>query len=80
MSVKIEKNTAKELVLYKKNNIQKMIEEILHRWRETSVEQFLNNAKTGHHKNAENDAIDLRQLLIEEEKLDKLLYQISGDN
>lgn len=79
MTIEIEKDTAIQLILYKKNDIQNMIEEILHRWGEISVDQFLINAKKGNHKNAENDAIDLRQLLIEEEKLNTLLGTISGD-
>ena len=45
MTVEIEKDTAKQLILYKKNDLQNMIEEILQRWGEISVDQFLTNAK-----------------------------------
>ena len=79
MTVQLEKDTAMNLITYKKNSIYKMIEEILNRWKEVSIDQFLNNAKIGIHKNAENDAIDLKQLLIEEKKLNELLASILGD-
>ena len=79
MTVQLEKDTAMNLITYKKNSIYKMIEEILNRWKEVSIDQFLHNAKIGVHKNAENDAIDLKQLLVEEKKLNDLLASISGD-
>ena len=75
----MEKDTAMNLITYKKNSIHNMIEEILKRWKEASIDQFLHNAKIGIHKNAENDAIDLKQLLIEEKKLNELLASILGD-
>lgn len=72
----MKKEVAEELITYKLRQIQAVIEEILTRWNETSAEQFLQKAKDGRHENAENDAIDLRQLLIEEEKLQTLLNKL----
>lgn len=72
----MKKEEAEELITYKLRQIQAEIEEILARWNETSAEQFLQKARDGRHENAENDAIDLRQLLLEEEKLQALLNKI----
>ena len=72
-SVSLKKNTAIELVSYKLRNIRKEIEKILPRWNETSAQNFLNNAQIGKYSEAENDAIDLKQLLLEEKKLKNLM-------
>ncbi len=76
MTTELEKETAMDLIRYKLRDIQNMIEDILNRWNEVSNEQFLENARNGHHINAENDAIDLRQLIVEEETLNQLLGSI----
>ncbi|MFW9925014.1 MAG: hypothetical protein ACFFDW_17200 [Candidatus Thorarchaeota archaeon] len=72
----MKKEVAEDLISYKLRQIQALIEDILTRWNETSAEQFLQKAKDGRHENAENDAIALRQLLLEEEKLHKLLENL----
>ena len=72
----MKKEEAEELITYKLRQIQAEIEEILARWNEASAEQFLQKARDGRYENAENDAIDLRQLLLEEEKLQALLNKI----
>ncbi len=76
MNVSMKKELAEELITYKLRQIQAEIEEILSRWNETSAEQFLQKARDGRHENAENDAIDLRQLLLEEEKLQTLMNKL----
>ena len=72
----MKKEVAEDLISYKLRQIQELIEDTLTRWNETSAEQFLQKAKDGRHENAENDAIALRQLLLEEEKLSKLLENL----
>lgn len=76
MDVSMKKEVAEELITYKLRRIQTIIEEILTRWKEQTADKFLQKAKDGTYENAENDAIDLRQLLLEEEKLQRLLKEL----
>ncbi len=77
MTVTIEKEVVEGLITYKLERIQGLIFEILSRWNETSADVFLDKARNGIYSEAENDAIDLRQLLLEEKKLVKLLENIN---
>jgi len=72
-SVSLKKSTAIDLISYKLRNIRKEIEKILTRWNEISAQNFLKNAQIGKYSEAENDAIDLKQLLHEEKKLKNLM-------
>ena len=76
MNISLDKEVAEELIIYKLHRIQGLISDILTRWNETVVDSFLQKARDGTYVEAENDAIELRQLLIEEEKLQKLLENI----
>ena len=76
MTVILEKEVAEDLITYKLRRIQGVISEILDRWNETIVESFLEKARDGSLSESENDAIDLRQLLLEEKKLVQLLKNI----
>ena len=69
----IEKEILENLVSFKLNRIQTIIQEILDRWKENSTTLFIEKARNGTYENAENDAIELRQLLLEEKKLNELL-------
>jgi len=71
--VSIDKKIIEDLVQYKLSNIGKHIQDILNRWNEISADIFIEKARKGIYEEAENDAIELRQLLLEEEKLHKLL-------
>ncbi len=73
MKVHLDKDTAEDLIGYKLRNIQESIQKILKRWNETESSIFLEKAKNGTYSEAENDAIDLKQLLVEENKLNKLI-------
>ncbi|MFX0113822.1 MAG: hypothetical protein ACFFB3_04695 [Candidatus Hodarchaeota archaeon] len=73
MNVSLEKEVAEELITYKLRRIKGLIEDILSRWNEASADSFLRKARDGTYSEAENDGIELRQLLLEEEKLQKLL-------
>jgi len=72
MKVYMDKNIAEDLISYKIRNIQEQINQILNRWNETEASIFLEKAKNGTYSEAENDAIDLKQLLLEEKKLKNL--------
>jgi hypothetical protein len=76
--ISLDKSTAVNLIRFKLNSIQKEIEIILHRWNEDDVQIFIEKAKNGTYHEAENDAIDLRQLLKEEKDFLELLTKI-GD-
>ncbi len=71
--VSIEKEILENLVRFKLKRILTNIQEILDRWKENSTTLFIENARNGTYENAENDAIELRQLLLEEKKLNELL-------
>ena len=72
MKVDLDKDVAEDLINYKLRNIQEQIIKILKRWNESDASIFLEKAKNGMYSEAENDAIDLRQLLCEEKRLKKL--------
>ncbi len=76
MDVSLKKEVAEELINYKLRRIQAIIEDILSRWKEKTIEEFLEKAKDGTLQEAENDAIELKQLVNEEEKLQNLLKKL----
>jgi len=73
MKVSIDKEIAEDLIQFKKRNLQNNIKNIFKRWNETSAEIFIKKVKNGIYIEAENDAIDLKQLLLDEKKLNELL-------
>jgi len=76
MKVYMDKDIAEDLISYKLRNIQEQINQILKRWNETEASIFLKKAKNGTYSEAENDAIDLKQLLLEEKKLKNLFNSL----
>jgi len=77
MDVHLDKEVAEELIIYKLRRVQGLVSDILTRWNETDADSFLRKARDGTYSEAENDAIDLRQLLLEEAKLHELLERLS---
>ena len=73
MKVYIDRDVAEDLVSYKLRNIQENINKILKRWDENDALMFLEKAKNGTYSEAENDAIDLKQLLLDEKRLNELI-------
>ena len=73
MMIRLEKPVVLELINFKLKYIVFEIDKILAEWKETSIEEFLAKAKDGRLENAENNAIELRQLIFEEKKLRTLL-------
>ena len=68
----MDRDVAEDLVSYKLRKIQENIYKILTRWDETEASIFLEKAKNGTYSEAENDAIDLKQLLLDEKQLNEL--------
>ncbi len=75
-TIRIEREFVEDLILFKLKRVQGFAQEILTRWNEISAADFIEKAKNGTLKNAENDAIELRQLLFEEKKLKDALESI----
>ena len=76
MKVHLDKDVAEDLISFKLRNIQEQINNILKRWNDSEASAFLVKAKNGTYFEAENDAIDLKQLLLEEKRLNKLFNSI----
>jgi len=76
MNVTLEKSTVEDLIRYKLRRIQKLIQRILHRWNENTIDSFVEKARNGTYSEAENDAIDLENLVAEEQKLKDLLQNL----
>ena len=74
--VKLDKSLAEDLITSKMRLLQRHIDEILNRWNETSSKSFLEKARKGIHDNAEDDAIELRQLLADYTKLQEILNKL----
>ena len=76
MNVSLDHDVAVDLIRYKLRRMQELIAGILDRWNVTDANDFLKKAKEGAYPESENDAIDLRQLLHEEQKLKTLLQDL----
>jgi hypothetical protein len=74
--VKLDKSLAEDLITSKMRLLQQYINEILDRWNETSSKEFLEKTRTGVHENAEEDAIELRQILTDYTKLQEILNKL----
>ena len=74
--IKLEKALAEDLITSKLRILQQYINEILTKWNESSSKDFLEKARTGYYKNAEDDAVELRQLLLDYTKFQELLNKL----
>ncbi len=72
--VKIDKEYLAQLVDFKLNRLRKEIEKILEKWRYTSSNKFLEDARNGTISEAEEEAIILRNL---GDEIDRLEHQKS---
>ena len=80
MNVSIERETVKELITFKLQHIQDLIRSILDKWGEDNSDDFISKAKSVELENAEMDAITMRQLIADYNKLKELLDSIiSGE-
>ena len=78
MNVSIERETVKELITFKLQHLQDLIRSILDKWSEDNTDDFISKAKSGDLENAEMDAITIRQLLADYDKLKKLFQSVSS--
>ena len=76
MTVELKQDTAMELITFKLNYLSQLIDEILSKWNQENIDDFLSHAKTGKLENAEMDAISARQLDADYQRLKKLLNSI----
>jgi len=78
MNVSIERETVKELITFKLQYIQDLIRSILDKWAEENSDDFISKAKSGELENAEMDAITMRQLIADYNKLRELLDSVTS--
>ena len=78
-TIPIKKDVIEDLARFKLKRVCTFIEEILGRWKETSADVFIEKARKGILEDAESDAIEIRQLLLEERKLKELLSSEHGE-
>lgn len=78
MNVSIERETAKELITFKIQHIQDLINSILDKWKEENSDDFISKAKSGELENAEMDAITMRQLIADHKRLKELLDSVTS--
>ena len=68
----IDQDLLEDLVDFKLRYLIIDIDEIIHEWGYRDAAKFLDDAKNGTLQEAEMDAISLRQLLADREKLEQL--------
>ena len=76
MTVSLDSTVAKELISFKLNSLQTTFNDILYFWNHDTFEQFIDNATSGILENAEMDAIIVRQLVNDIDKLQSLLKSL----
>ena len=74
--VKLDKALAEDLITSKLRILKQYIDEILACYNESSSKEFLEKARTGVYENAEDDAVELRQLLLDYKKLQEILNNL----
>ncbi|MHA1273428.1 MAG: hypothetical protein ACTSVV_06690 [Promethearchaeota archaeon] len=80
MDILIEREIVKELIFFKLRYIQETINNILKKWGEENTDDFISKTRKGILENAEMDAISIRQLVADYNKLKKLLKSINSNN
>ncbi len=76
MSVEIKQEIAQELITFKLEYLSKLINEILEKWDEPNIDDFMDKARKGVLPDAEIDAISIRQILADYRRLKDLLSSI----
>ncbi|KKN21470.1 hypothetical protein LCGC14_0924970 [marine sediment metagenome] len=71
--VKLDKALAEDLITSKLRILKQYIDEILTRHNESSSKDFLEKTRNGIYQDAEDDAVELRQLLLNYSKLQEIL-------
>jgi len=76
---KIDRETVIELIVFKVKHFKETIDSILKKWNESNSYDFISKAKTGEIEDAEMDAITIKQLVADSNKLQSLLDSIIKD-
>ena len=74
-TVSVEKEFLMDLIDSKLKVLQDEIQAILKKWKYTSIEKFLSDARDGTLEEAEDDAICMRNLTDKREELFQLKYK-----
>jgi len=74
--VKLDKALAEDLITSKLRILKQFIDEILVRYNESSSKEFLEKVRKGIYKNAEDDAVELCQILLDYTKLQEILNNL----
>lgn len=80
MTITLENDVAEDLIKFKLLHLQETITSILSNWNEENVEDFINKAKSGELLNAEMDAITIKQLIVDVDKLAVLLKSVRKED
>lgn len=70
--ISIEKEILEDLVNHKLRAVMEDMDMILKTWKSPNADQFLEDARNGTLRNAEDDAVVFRNLLDEQERLTDL--------
>ena len=77
-SVTIKKEIIEELIDFKLNSLVKEINRILSKWNYHVITDFLEHARNGTLEEAEDDAIDLTNLIDQRDELHKLKTNLTA--
>ena len=78
MTITLENEVAEDLIKFKLKSIQNTLSKILNDWNQDNAEDFIEKARVGELSEAEMDAITVRQLIADIEKLQLLLKSIKS--
>ena len=76
MTITLENEIAEDLIKFKLQSVQNTLSKILKEWNQDNAEDFIEKARSGELPEAEMDAITVRQLISDLEKLESLLKSI----
>jgi hypothetical protein len=76
MTITLDNKIAEDLIKFKLRSVQNTLSKILTDWNQDNAEDFIEKARTGELPDAEMDAITVRQLISDLEKLESLLKSI----
>jgi hypothetical protein len=76
MTISLDNKTAEDLIKFKLSSVQNTLSKILTDWNQDTAEDFIEKARIGELSEAETDAITVRQLITDIEKLESLLKSI----
>ena len=76
MTITLDNEIAEELIRFKLRSVQETLAKILADWKQDNAEDFIEKARSGELSEAEMDAITVRQLISDIDKLQSLLKSL----